>query len=73
MMVYQYKHISRSKYKDINLSRWFQPISKSQIVIPVVSQEVVKSQKKIELKRKEKLTKENQLYLEKRLKTDFSV
>ena len=69
-MVFQYKPLSWSKYRDINTSRWFQPISQCQKVKQEALQRVLEKEA---VKRPQELTDENQQYLKKRLKTGFFV
>lgn len=72
-MIFKYKVISKSKYKDINLSRWNQTVSHCQSVnvkVPLKPR-VIEENKGI--KRQKTLNNENQQYLAKRLRTDLSV
>ena len=69
-MVFQYKPLSWSKYRDINTSRWFQPISQCQKVKQKASQEAWGIEA---VKRPQELSNENQQYLKKRLKTEYFV
>lgn len=70
-MRFQYKSLSYSKYRDINTLRWFQPISQCQKVKQQALQEVWG--KKPVKRSREELTDENQQYLKRRLKTEYSV
>ena len=72
-MIFKYKEILRSKYKDINLSRWNVAISHSQKVNTETSVEQKVIEKNRGIKRQQNLNKENQQYLEKRLRIDSSV
>lgn len=72
-MIFKYKEILRSKYKDINLSRWNVAISHSQRVNTEASVEQKVIEKNRGIKRQQNLNKENQQYLEKRLRNDSSV
>ena len=67
-MIFRYKPLSQVKYRDINTSRWFQPISQCRKVKQEALQEVLE---KGAVKRLHELTNENQQYLKKRLKTEF--
>lgn len=74
-MVFQYKLISRFNYKDINLSRWNQTVSRRQKVNlkPSPEQKETEEEENRGIKRQKKLSDQNQQYLEKRLRTDFFV
>ena len=72
-MIFQFRVISKSEYKDINLSRWSQTVSRRQQVNPTASLEQRAIEENREFKRQQTLTNENQQYLKKRLRTDFSV
>lgn len=72
-MIFKYNHISRFEYKDINISRWNQTVSQRVEVDPKASLEQRVVEEGRGIKRKKKLSDENQKYLEKRLRTDFSV
>ena len=70
-MIFKYKVISRSKYQDINLSRWNPTVSRGQRVNVIASLEQI--EEKREFKKRKILNEEIQQYLQKRLRTDFSV
>lgn len=70
-MIFKYNQISISKYKDIKTSPWFQQTSQNRKVTPTIPLREVVEEKPQKIKRG--LTGENLLYLQKRLKTDFSV
>ena len=70
-MIFKYKVISTSKYQDINLSRWNPTVSRGQKVNAIASPEQI--EKKREVDKRKNLNEENQRYLQKRLRTDFSV
>ena len=72
-MIFKYNYISRSEYKDINISRWNQTVSQRLEVNPKASLNQRVIERSIGIKRKKPLSDENQQYLEKRLRTDFSV
>lgn len=70
-MVFQYKPISKSKYKYISTLRWFQANSHSpKVTLQTLPNEVAQDRKV--LKRTQNLSAENQQYLIKRSKTDYS-
>lgn len=71
-MVFKYKELNRTKYKYINPSLWPQRVSQSQSAqaIAYPSEIVIKKQKNILKRKKQELNVENQLYLQKRLKTE---
>jgi hypothetical protein len=58
---------------DINISRWNQTASQSLEVNPKASLKQRVTEKSRGIKRKKQLSDENQQYLERRLRTDFSV
>ena len=70
-MIFKYKVISRSKYQDINLSRWNPTVSRGQRVNVIASLEQIEEKREVE--KRKILNEENQQYLQKRLRTDFSV
>lgn len=72
-MIFKYNHISRSGYKDINISRWNQTVSRRLEVNPKASLEQSVTEESGGIKRKKELSVENQQYLQKRSRTDFSV
>lgn len=76
-MIFKYQEILRSKYRDINLSRWYAIVSHNQKVNVEASLEQRAEEKESiaeeNVRRRKNLSNENQQYLEKRLRTDFSV
>lgn len=71
--MFRYKTISRSKYQDINLSRWNPIASRCQKVNVEASLEQRVIEENREIKKRKNLNEENQQYLKKRLRTDSSV
>lgn len=71
-MVFKYRELKQTKYKDIKSSRWIQRVSLNQSVQEITHPPEKVLKKKLKRKKPD-LNVENQLYLQKRLKTESFV